>query len=153
MPTDAQLPEPAAALLDAAHRAVPLWLRRVVEAACRRGGVDPASVADELGLVVDRVAAATLDRLAELLATDVDQQRTTPLSVFRDAVTAAPTEFLRVHGVAPPAQPGEGHPDDVYALGPAAWSDVDPTLHEPGLTWGAWKAMTVLTRRRDEGLR
>jgi hypothetical protein len=41
----------------------------------------------------------------------------------------------------------------VFGLGPASWTDVDPELHEPGITWGAWKAMTVLRRRRDEGLR
>ena len=153
MPGDAQLSEPAASLLAAARVSVPVWLRRVIGDACRRGGVDPASVADELDRTVDEVAAATLERLGALLATDVDHQRTTPLSVFRDAVASAPSEFLRVHGVAPPARPGDGHPDDVYALGPAAWTDVDPTLHELGLTWGAWKAMTILTRRRDEGLR
>jgi hypothetical protein len=38
-------------------------------------------------------------------------------------------------------------------LGPATWSDVHPDLQEPGLAWGAWKAMVVLRRRRDEGRR
>ena len=44
-------------------------------------------------------------------------------------------------------------PDDVFGLGPAAWSDVDPELHDAGITWGAWKALTILRRRRDAGLR
>ena len=31
--------------------------------------------------------------------------------------------------------------------------DVDPALHEPGIVWGAWKAKTILDRRRAEGHR
>jgi hypothetical protein len=39
-------------------------------------------------------------------------------------------------------------PDDVYDLGPAAFADLDPSLHEPGLIWGAAKAHVHLARRR-----
>jgi hypothetical protein len=42
-------------------------------------------------------------------------------------------------------------PDDVYGLSPAAFSDVSEDLVEPGIMWGAWKAKTVLDRRRSEG--
>jgi hypothetical protein len=45
------------------------------------------------------------------------------------------------------------HPDDHYAIAPATWTDVDESLREPGLVWGAWKAATVLARRRSDGLR
>lgn len=152
MPTEAQLPEPAVALLDAARATVPDWLRRVTEDACRRGGVDPGSFGDDLATAVDGAAGEALDGLAALLATDVDRQRTTPLSILRDAATVA-TELLRARGVTPSASSGRGHPDDPYDLGPASWADVDASLHEPGLVWGAWKAMTVLARRRDDGLR
>jgi hypothetical protein len=41
----------------------------------------------------------------------------------------------------------------VYDLSPATWGDVDESLQEPGLIWGAWKAKTVLERRRAEGRR
>jgi len=44
-------------------------------------------------------------------------------------------------------------PDDVYDLAPAAFADVAPELHEPGLVWGAAKAHVVLARRRREGRR
>jgi hypothetical protein len=47
----------------------------------------------------------------------------------------------------------ERFPDDVYDLAPATWSDLDPALHDPGITWGAWKAKIVLDRRRAEGKR
>ena len=42
-------------------------------------------------------------------------------------------------------------PDDVYAIGPLAWIDMGDDVHEAGISWGAWKAATVLTRRRAEG--
>ena len=42
-------------------------------------------------------------------------------------------------------------PDDVYGLVPATWADVDPSLHEIGITWGAAKAFVHKARRRDEG--
>ena len=144
--------DPPAMLLDTARRVVPGWLRRVTVEAGRRGGVDVASLDHRLDAVVERAAAELLDRLAELLGTDVDEQRTTPLTLMRQSV-AAPTEFLREVGAVPPSTPdADRFPDDVYRIGPATWSDVDPSLHEPGLTWGAWKAMTVLARRRDDGL-
>jgi hypothetical protein len=54
----------------------------------------------------------------------------------------------------PPREPANRQvPDDLYGLGPATWSDIDPAMHDPGIAWGAWKAMTVLQRRRDEGRR
>lgn len=154
MPDDVQLDEAPAALLRTARRVVPIWLRRVATEACERGGVDPSTLATELDRLADGAADISLARLADLLATDVDRQRTTPLSVFRDAISPV-EEFLREHHVAAPAPSptAASSTADVYRLEPATWSDIDPALHEPGLTWGAWKAMTVLARRRDEGVR
>jgi len=40
-------------------------------------------------------------------------------------------------------------PDDDYDLAPASLADVDPDLLEPGLAWGAAKAMAH--RRRHGG--
>ena len=108
-----------------------------------------------LDAMVESESERVLSALAELLAQDVDRQRTNPLSLFRDAV-AAPTALLRSIGAPPPLADSftsERFPEDVYQLGPAAWSDIDPRLREPGLAWGAWKAMTVLRRRHEEGLR
>jgi hypothetical protein len=93
---------------------------------------------------------AELDRL---LATDADAQTTNPLSVLRAAVRH-PTEVLARHGVPHAARDDfavRNFPGDVYALSPATWADVDESLQEPGLIWGAWKAKTVLDRRRAEG--
>lgn len=153
MQPDEAAVDPGAALLDAARRVVPGWLRRITVDAARRGGVDQAQLELRIDDVVDRASKELLDRLADLLATDVDEQRTTPLTLVRAAVRE-PTQLLQDLGAVPPSSPDAGRSaDDVYRLGPATWSDVDPSLHAPGLAWGAWKAMTVLTRRRDEGLR
>lgn len=152
MTDDVQPPEPPILLLDVSRRVAAPWLRRVTAAAARRGGVDVTAESDALDELAERAAATLVAELADLLATDVDDQRTTPLTVFRQAVRE-PTAWLRARGVPPPASIDGPPGDDVYGLGPATWSDVDPDLHEPGLTWGAWKAMTVLRRRRDDGLR
>ena len=155
MDRDVQLSEPAARLLDVASSVTGEWMRRTMLGAAAYGRVDVSGMAAELDAVVRSESARLLEALEDLLRTDVDQQRTNPLSLFRYAV-AGPTEWLRSVGVpAPPSDrfTTERFPDDVYRLGPATWADVDRRLHEPGLIWGAWKAMTVLQRRRDEGLR
>jgi hypothetical protein len=151
---DVQPQEPPAALLVASRRVARPWLHRITVEACLRGGVDHAAVSAELESMVERTSERVLVRLDDLLATDVDEQRTTPLTLFREAVRE-PTAFLQAHGATPPpiAPAASVLADDVYGLCPATWSDIDPSLHEPGLLWGAWKAMTVLTRRRDAGLR
>lgn len=147
---------PAAALVAAAEAALPAWVERSV-----------ARLASAwLGAVPDEVAAAARDagqragdevgaRLRRLLAFDVDQQTTNPLSVLRGAVRY-PTEVLRAAGV-PPVVRDEfdeaRFPDDPYGLTPATWADLDPELQEPGVVWGAWKAKTVLERRQAEGRR
>lgn len=147
--------DPSTSLLAAARAAVPGWLRRIVVERVSQAGLDPDALGDQLDRLVADETPRLLAALEALLATDVDEQRTNPLSLFREAVSA-PTALLRATGVPAPAPDGflaERFPEDEYRLGPATWSDVDPALHEPGLTWGAWKAMTVLRRRRDEGRR
>ncbi len=150
-----QLPEVAVELVEVAERVVPAWLTRITVDAAIRSGLEPASIAAEIEAVVRDASATTLAELESLLLLDVDQQAVNPLTVLRGAI-AGPTELLRRHGARPrPVDPFivERFPDDIYGVGPAAWADVHPDLHEPGMLWGAWKAMTVLQRRRDEGLR
>ena len=98
-------------------------------------------------------AAWTLDRLHAALEVDVDAQRVNPLQVLREAVRF-PTKVLLDAG-APPRRRDEYdekiNPEDIYAIGPAHWNDIDESLTEPGIVWGAAKASTVLQRRRAEG--
>lgn len=130
-------------------------MRRITLRAAVAGGVDAEALTGAVDSMVATEVARLIDDLGRLLDSDVDEQRTNPLSLFRDAV-AAPTALLRSAGVPAPPPDSFGaarFPDDTYRLGPATWSDVDPRLHEPGLMWGAWKAMVVLRRRSEEGLR
>jgi len=31
------------------------------------------------------------------------------------------------------------------------WRDLGEEVHDAGISWGAWKAATILTRRRADG--
>ena len=139
-------------LADAVEAVLAQWLVGCVMNTARRAGyphsdqllADARQMAQSAAPVVQR-------EMNELLATDVDAQRSNPLSVLRNAVRY-PTSVLRAAGVTPP-QRGDfsvrSFPDDIYDLSPAAWADVDESLQEPGLIWGAWKAKTVLNRRHQ----
>lgn len=144
------LPEPAVELLAVARSTVPPWLRRCTEDVARRHRIDLDEHGDELAGAVVSAADSCLRRLEVLLGTDVDEQRTNPLSLLRDAVVE-PSRVLLDLGAAP-ARVDEFQqrrfPDDPFGLGPANWNEVHPDLHAAGITWGAWKAMTVLRRRR-----
>jgi hypothetical protein len=90
-------------------------------------------------------------RLRRLLADDVDVQRTNPLAILRSAVRF-PTAVLLGAGVPPvrrDAQAEAMFPDDVYDLSPATFADLGPSVHEPGLVWGAAKAHVMISRRRS----
>lgn len=142
------------ALFDAVTGAAPGWLNRSVENLLRGCGAEldatqQARLAEVLGGTVDDVARG----LSALLAQDVDSQRSNPLHVLRQS-TSALTALLAEWNV-PHARRDEfdasAMPNDVYALGPFTWKDLSEEVHEAGITWGAWKAATVLQRRRAEG--
>lgn len=136
----------SAALYDAVVTDVPLWLERQLHNLAPQSGID-----------LDSVTAQTMKFLSSellgLLLTDVDNQKSNPLHVLRQS-TKFLTSALRVEGV-PVAVRDEfdvqAMPHDVYSLGPLTWRDISDNVHEAGITWGAWKAATVLTRRRSEG--
>jgi hypothetical protein len=132
------------------------WLVRcVVTTAEHRTGSCPPELAAAAQQMAESTAPAVQEQIAHLLRTDVDNQRNTPLALLR-AATAHPTAVLLGAGV-PPTERDEfdrrAFPDDVYGLGPVTWADVDESLREVGIMWGAWKAAVVLHRRRKEGLR
>jgi len=142
-------------LADAVADVVPKWLVRCVVDAARRLGAVPTPELRADAEAMSRVAApVVIAEINELLATDVDAQRTNPLSVLRAAVRY-PTEVLARHAVAPACRDEfavRAFPNDIYALSPATWADIDESLQEPGLIWGAWKAKTVLDRRRGRDI-
>jgi hypothetical protein len=108
---------------------------------------------DQSAEATDAARQATAEVVAglrDLLATDIDDQRTTPLQLVRHSTRFA-TAVLARAGVAPvrrdPWQK-EAEPDDDYDLSPATWADLGPEAGEAGLIWGAAKAMAHLARHR-----
>ncbi|HEX9970170.1 MAG TPA: hypothetical protein VGB03_08530 [Acidimicrobiales bacterium] len=137
----------ARALADGIEAALPGWVVRSVkarlpdadEAVVRAAEDAGARAATEVGAVVRR-----------LLALDIDEQRTTPLTLVRGAVRY-PAEVLRAAGVPPVERDPfsqEHFPDDDYDLTPATFADVDPSLADVGLAWGAAKAWEHKRRHR-----
>jgi hypothetical protein len=143
------------ALARAVEAALPRWVERVVTSrwSAQHGEPPPARVEEAARSAGRKVAAEVGPALRNLLATDVDEQRSNPLSLLRSAVVH-PTAVLRDAGVLPVRRDAGAErlfPDDPYDLTPGSFGDVDPALHEPGLVWGAAKAHVVLRRRRAEG--
>jgi len=142
--------EPADVLASAVDTAIGPWVERAVaRIMVAYAGEVPPEVADDACRAGEEATAAVGVELRRLLALDVERQPTNPLSILRGAVRY-PTAVLQRAGV-PPVVRDEfrerAFPDDVYDLAPASWRDVDESLHEPGIVWGAWKAKTVLDRR------
>lgn len=152
MDADANLVEQGRVLAAAIEAAIPAWVVRSVEQRWRdwSGGEADGALLEAARAAARRAGAEVGVTVRELLALDVDEQRVNPLAIVRRAVSY-PTAVLRDAGV-PAVVRDEfderAFPDDVYALAPAAFADVDPALHEPGLLWGAAKAHAHLTRRR-----
>jgi hypothetical protein len=146
----ASIEEYAEALASGIEAALPGWVVRSVERIMRAwaGEVPP----DVAGAARDAGRQAQLETggaIRALLAADIDDQRTTPLTLLRQAVKY-PTAVLRQAGVPPVARDQftqHAFPDDVYDLSPASWSDIDPGLTEPGINWGAAKAFEHKRRR------
>jgi hypothetical protein len=156
-PTDDELlAAHAAVLANGIERALPGWVERCVAETAEAW--QPGSAASLAGAAADagrRAALAVGARVRALLEQDVDEQATGPLAIVRTAVRY-PTAVLEAAGVPPTVRDEFAErvfPDDRYGLAPAAFTDLDPALHEPGIVWGAAKVHVVLARRKAEGSR
>jgi hypothetical protein len=144
----------AADLADGVERVLPSWVEREVErlSSAYHGRVDD-DIARQAAEAGRRAQEEVGPRVRALLERAVDEQRTNPLAIIREAVVY-PTAVLRAAGVPPVVRDemAEEHfPDDDYDLTPTRFADLDPDLHEPGLRWGAAKAFVFKERRRQEG--
>ena len=145
----------ADALVDGIDAALAPWLERIVleRWSAQTGTMPAAEVRVRAAAAGTEAAAAVVPRVRELLALDIDQQRTGPLDLVRTAVPWA-TGALSDLGV-PPVERDEFavrmFPDDVYDLMPGSFAELDPSLLEAGIAWGAAKAHVHLARRRDPG--
>lgn len=152
---DERLRDHASALADAVDAVLAEWVVRCVRDRCVGSGVGVVDGRLDPDVAADATAAGARCRdevggaVRELLARDIDDQDTTPLTLLRDAVRY-PTAVLEAAGV-PPVVRDEfrerSFPGDRYDLAPASFGAVDPSLHEPGLVWGAAKAHVHLRRR------
>jgi hypothetical protein len=133
-------------LADAVEIALPLWVRRcVIERVTATDGLEVAIVGAS-----EKALEAVMGPLRTLLATDIDAQRGTPLTIIRTAVPY-PTAVLATFGAqVPHRDPGDAgrFPDDIFALTPATWADIDESVADPGLRWSVAKAFEYKRRRR-----
>ena len=142
---DSTIPD---ALIDAVSRATGPWIRARVTAVT--DGRIPVQMLDAL---TERARQDAVAGLRDLFALDVEEQRANPLHVLR-TVADDVTRHLRDAGVPPVVRDAvetEAFPDDVYGFGPFTWRDLSEEVHETGITWGAWKAAVVVSRRRIGG--
>lgn len=133
--------EQASALAAGIEGALPGWVERSVR---RRLGRHDEEVMRAAAAAGREARVVVGSRVRALLAADIDQQAATPLSLVRDAVSY-PTAVLRAAGVEPVGRDDfsvERFPDDVYDLSPATLADLDPSLVDLGIAWGAAKAWT-----------
>jgi hypothetical protein len=140
------------ALAAAAQAAVAGWVVRCVNQVMTAWkGEVPPEVAEAASTAGARAALELGLELRELLARDIDDQRSTPLAILRSGVRY-PAEVLRQAGA--PVVPRDefvrrSFPDDDYDLSPATWSDIDPGLAEAGLQWSAAKAFEHMRRHKS----
>ncbi len=149
-----RLVEAARVLADGVDAAVPGWIERLVVTRVRQwsGHVSPQVAAEALA-AGEAARDDVVPRLRRLLEADIDDQRGNPLDLLRGATRHADRVLERA-GM-PAVQRDQfaerSFPSDRYDLMPATWADIDPVLHEPGITWGAAKAFVHKARRRAEG--
>ena len=140
-------------LAAAVDLVVEAWVARSIRRLAGAAGLEPSDT--EVAAAAADAARFVHDELRTFLALDVDDQRTNPLAVLRASVRYPTAVLVRLGVPAVRRDDFEvrAFPDDLYRLSPATWSDIDASLQEPGIIWGAWKAKTVLDRRRSEGRR
>jgi len=141
-------------LYQAVTRAIPHWItKQVSEIASLSIDETSKEFTSALTDVAEHTLKVVSSDLLVLLATDVDAQQSNPLHVLR-ASTKSATQLLQTFGATPARRDDyevRAMPDDVYAIGPLTWRDLGEEVHDAGISWGAWKAATILTRRRADG--
>ncbi len=97
-------------------------------------------------------STAIMVRLRTFLDQDIDQQRTTPLAILRQAVPLV-TNILQQAGVPHVNRDRDAarlHPDDGYDLTPASYGDFGDDVQQASLLWGAAKAHIHIQRRKAD---
>lgn len=137
--------EAAELLLRVAEKAIPAWLEKCVRSVVQQQGLNTQDLDAKVATFVKQVTPVIT---AELNDSVTGVRADNPLSVFRRAV-AFPTLLLAELGAVAVSRDQfsmESFPNDVYGLSPATWSDIDQSLHDPGIIWGAWTAREAMDR-------
>jgi hypothetical protein len=144
----------ASALVDGIDATLATWVVRsvlpLVLAWSGQVDVEVLLAAEEAG---QRAKVEIGGAVRALLESDIDVQTTTPLALLRTAVRY-PTAVLAAAGVPEVERDAfaeSAFPADVYDLSPATFADIDPSLAEVGLAWGAAKAWTHKRRHGGGG--
>lgn len=141
-------------LADGVDAALAGWVERCVrDVMVAWLGEVPPPVAAEAAAAGQRATIEVGAAVRALLEADIDEQRQTPLTLVRAAVSY-PTEVLAAAGAPPVARDdfvADAFPADVYGLSPASWAEVDPALTDVGLAWGASKAFAHRRRHMSRG--
>lgn len=144
----------AEALADGIEAVLDKWVVRcVVDLVTAWRGYVHSEIRAAAAEAGERCRAEVGSQVRTLLLADIDAQRGTPLSVLRRAVSY-PTAVLVDAGVPPVVRDSFAErvfPDDVYGLAPASYADVDPSLGDLGIAWGAAKAFEHRRRHRHPG--
>lgn len=153
MTDDERLCEFATELAEQILSAIPGWVQQ-----CVGRYLSPAQQ-ERWQTEVLNAGIQAVEELAEplrtLLAADIDQQRTTPLTIVRGGVSYA-AGVLTDAGVPHARRDADAvrlHPDDVYDLTPGGYLDLGQSVQDASLMWGAAKAHVHIQRRKAEGLR
>ena len=148
---DAALAAAGGALADAVTAALPGWVERTVREllVAFAGAADAAAVARARD-AGRRAADEVGPELHRLLAADVDRQWANPLTLVRRAgsVPAAVLAAAGGPGVVRDEYDEAHFPDDVYGLTPRTFTDLDPSLRDVAIVWGAAKARAAMVRHR-----
>lgn len=142
----------ASALADGIEAALPAWVERCVARVMGGSGSERAAAAARAS---GRQAAESVGpEIRRLLEADIDDQRTTPLAIVRASAVPFPTAVLLAAGVPPVERDSfaaAAFPEDVYDLTPASFADLDPSLADAGIAWGAAKAFEHRRRHGAPG--
>jgi hypothetical protein len=130
---------------------VPQWIEVVT--LDRAPQADQAAARAAVSRLQAEAESNTIPNLINLLDTDIDQQWTSPLEIVRSLVPSITAELQELDAPLVPrdARRIELLADDVYGITPAAFADIDESLHTLGLAWGAAKAHVHLRRHASDG--
>ena len=155
LPGDIDMESIARELHQVSVAATPGWVKRCIGQLVTKQQINWPVMGDSwLELSVEQAVEFIDCELDNLLVTDIDQQRTTPLSIFRAAVQF-PAELLNKIGADPVNTSdtvGWKDPSDHFGLTPGNLADISYEVSVAGARWGAAKAGLHLVRRQAEGL-